>query len=121
MWLSTLQMRGLTLALAFPAAAVVGAVIIVTRGRSSETVRIRAELLAHVDRGGIGDLGHAQALGRRLVVADERDVEAATALAFASTVLAVDYGLDTAREADVVLERAGYHAATGTTTGLSPW
>ena len=116
-------MRGPPLALAVPVVAVAVAVagaVIVAHGRNWETAQIRAELLARVDRGGIGDLGHAQALGRRLVVADERDTEAATALAFASAVLAVDYGFDTAREADVVLERAGYHRAMAATTTSPP-
>jgi tetratricopeptide (TPR) repeat protein len=89
--------------------AIVGlaASLLVGRSRAGDLARMRAELALDVERGGITDLGRAEALGRRLVLAAPSDREAAAGLAFTSGVLAVDYGLDTAREAEAALARGG--------------
>src|SRR6185369_9528331 len=66
-----------------------------------------AELAAALDRGGIGDLGRAQAVGRRLALAAGGGRAEAAALAFADARLAIDYGVPTAPEAEEVLSRFG--------------
>ncbi|MEO8215234.1 MAG: hypothetical protein ABI560_18690, partial [Myxococcales bacterium] len=100
-------MRGLGLALAILIVAAIASVGVVTWGRNSQRRQLRAELALYLERGSVGDLGRAQALGRRLVIAEQDDQDAAAGLAFVSAVLAVDYGLDTAAEAQLVLERSG--------------
>jgi tetratricopeptide (TPR) repeat protein len=66
-----------------------------------------AELAAALDRGGLGDLGRAQAVGRRLVLAGSGGRAEAAALAFADARLAIDYGATTAPEAEAILGRFG--------------
>ena len=61
--------------------------------------QLDAELAAALDRGGIADLGRAQALGRRLVLGAGGG-RAQAALAFADARLAIDYGVPTAAEAE---------------------
>jgi tetratricopeptide (TPR) repeat protein len=96
------------------AAVSAAALALVAFGGRSAANRMRADLALHVDQGGIVDLDRALALGRRLVVADETDAEAAAAVAFVDAVLAVDYGLDTAREARTVLRRWDHKDASPT-------
>ena len=69
--------------------------------------QLDAELGAALDRGGIADLGRAQALGRRLVLGPGGGRSEAAALAFADARLAVDYGAPTAPEAEEILARFG--------------
>ena len=66
-----------------------------------------AELAAALDRGGLGDLGRAQAVGRRLVLGAGGGRAEAAALAFADARLAIDYGATTAPEAEAILGRFG--------------
>ncbi len=96
-------MRGVVLALSIAAVAGVSVWLLIRSGRSSDADRTRAEIAVDIERGAIGDLGRAQARGRRLIVANPNDGEAAALLAFADVMLAVDYGIDTAREAEAVL------------------
>jgi tetratricopeptide (TPR) repeat protein len=95
-------MRGAALALAMIAILGVGAWLLRSRV-GADAGRLRADMEAGVERGSFADLGRAQAIGRRLVLADSGDREAAAALAFACAALAVDYGADTAREAEMAL------------------
>lgn len=69
--------------------------------------QLDAELAAALDRGGIGDLGRAQAVGRRLVLGTGGGRSEAAALGFADARLAVDYGVPTAPEAEEILARFG--------------
>src|SRR5262249_61594371 len=69
--------------------------------------RMLADLTADIDRGGIADLGHAQAVGRRLALADPGDRQAAVRWAFVNAMLAADYGLETSRETADALARVG--------------
>ena len=73
-------MRGAAWILAFAVAA--GAVVwlLVSRRSDAGADRMLADLTADIDRGGIADLGRAQALGRRLALANPRDREAAARL-----------------------------------------
>ena len=64
---------------------------------------MRGDLAADVDRGTLTDLARAQLRGRRLVVSNPQDRDAAGLLAFADAALAVDYGLPTAAEAARVI------------------
>ncbi|MES1208616.1 MAG: hypothetical protein ABUS79_21970, partial [Pseudomonadota bacterium] len=98
-------MRGAALALGIMVVLAAAASLFVASRRRSEVARLRGELVSDVERGGIAHLGRAQALGRRLYVADPDDEESAAALAFTSAVLALDYGFNTAREAETILAR----------------
>jgi tetratricopeptide (TPR) repeat protein len=69
--------------------------------------QLDADLAAALDRGGIADLGRAQAVGRRLVLGAGGGRSEAAALAFADARLAIDYGVPTAPEAEEVLARFG--------------
>ena len=68
---------------------------------------LNAELGVALDRGGLGDLGLAQAVGRRLVLGAGGGRAEAAALAFADARLAIDYGATTAPEAEAILARFG--------------
>jgi tetratricopeptide (TPR) repeat protein len=69
--------------------------------------QLDAELAAALDRGGIADLGRAQAIGRRLALGAEGGRSEAAALALADACLAIDYGVPTAPEAEEILARFG--------------
>jgi hypothetical protein len=95
--------------------------LVARRGRDDGR-RLRADLGAALERGTFADLGRAQALGRRLVVSNARDRQAAAQLAFTDAMLAVDYGLETAREAEEALAGARADepgAADDSTVGLA--
>ena len=111
--ISTCRMRGAAWVLAFAVAA--GAVVwlLVARKSNAGAERMLADLTADIERGGIADLGRAQALGRRLALANPRDREAAARLAFANATLAADYGVDTSRETADALARVGPTAPHG--------
>ena len=100
-------MRGAVWVLAI---AVVGggavAWLVHTRGTAVDR-QLDAELAAALDRGGLGDLGRAQAVGRRLVLGAGGGRSEAAALAFADARLAIDYGVPTAPEAEEILARFG--------------
>src|SRR5450631_91028 len=69
--------------------------------------QLDAEMAAALDRGGIADLGRAQALGRRLVLGAGGGRSEAAALAFVDARLALDYGVPTVPEAEEILGRFG--------------
>jgi tetratricopeptide (TPR) repeat protein len=100
-------MRGLAWILAFAAAAGVAVWLLVSWRSNAGSEPLRADLAADVDRGALADLGRAQALGRRLALANSRDREAAARWAFASAALAADYGVDTTRETADALAHFG--------------
>jgi tetratricopeptide (TPR) repeat protein len=85
-----------------------GSVAWLVHARSGAVDRqLDAELAAALDRGGIADLGRAQAIGRRLVLGPDGGRSEAAALAFADARLAIDYGVPTAPEAEAILARFG--------------
>ena len=106
-------MRGAAWILAFTVAA--GAVVwlLVSRKGNAGNERMLADLTADIERGGIADLGRAQAVGRRLALANPRDRDAAARWAFANATLAADYGLETSRETADALARVGSTAPDG--------
>ena len=91
----------------FAFAAVAGGVVwlLVSRRSDAGADRLLADLTADIDRGGVADLGRAQAVGRRLAFSSPRDRDAAARWAFASAMLAADYGVDTSRETADALGR----------------
>ena len=91
----------------FAFAAVAGAVVwvLVSRRSDAGSERLLADLTADIDRGGVADLGRAQAVGRRLAFSNPRDRDAAARWAFASAMLASDYGVETSRETADALGR----------------
>jgi len=91
-------MRGAALVLALAAAAGMAVWLLVWRKGSAGDDQMYVQMAGDIERGGLADLGRAQALGRHLVLANPRDRQAAAALAFTSAMLAIEYGLDTAAE-----------------------
>lgn len=85
---------------------------LISSRREAGAARMRAQVLADVERGGISELARAQVMARRLIVTNPDDAETGAALAFADAILAVDYGLDTGREAKALLAR--HSGAIGT-------
>jgi hypothetical protein len=113
-------MRGVVLIFALAvAAAGAGLWWLVSSKRDAGAERMLADLTADLDRGGIADLGHAQALGRRLVLANPRDREAAARWAFAAAMLAADYAVDTSRETADALASARSGAPSDATTVIA--
>ena len=102
-------MRGAPLILAIVAVGGIAVSGFVATRRNAGAEGLRGDLGTDLERGALGDLGRAQAVGRRLMLADPDDQEAAAALAFTNAVLAVDYGLGTSQEAAEALG----HAAPG--------
>jgi tetratricopeptide (TPR) repeat protein len=100
-------MRGVALVLALAIAAGVGVWLLLSGRRSEGAERMVADMTADIERGGLADLGRAQALGRRLVLGNPRDREAAARWAFAAAALAADYGVDTSRETADALAAVG--------------
>src|SRR5215831_2969425 len=98
-------MRGavLVLAIATVGGGSVAALLHARRGAVDR--QLDAELGAALDRGGVAELGRAQALGRRLVLVAGAGRAEAAALAFADARLALDYGAATAAEAQEILTR----------------
>jgi len=110
-------MRGVAWVLAVTAVVGAGLYLLLARRGRDDDRRLSADLGAAVDRGTFADLGRAQAIGRRLVLFDGRNREAAAALAFADAMLAVDYGAETAGEALHVLAGAGLAEGTAPDDG----
>ena len=79
--------------------------LLVASRRDAASDSMRDELALDLERGGLAGLARVEAHARRLLVADPGDVTAATTLAFASAVLAVDYGVDAASEIQKLLAR----------------
>jgi hypothetical protein len=104
-------MRAAVWVFAFAAAAGGAVWFFVSRRSSAGSDALLADLTADIDRGGIADLGRAQAVGRRLAFSNPRDRDAAARWAFASAALAADYGVDTSRETAEALGRVGSTAS----------
>jgi tetratricopeptide (TPR) repeat protein len=103
-------MRGMGWVLAVTLAAGGGLYLLLARRGQADERRLRADLALAIERGTLADLGRAQAVGRRLVLSHGRDRDTAAALAFADAMLAVDYGADTADEAERALTGADLRA-----------
>ncbi|HXJ19364.1 MAG TPA: hypothetical protein VMT03_03955 [Polyangia bacterium] len=115
-------MRGAAWVVAISLVAGAAVYLLVARRGRDDGRRLRADLASALERGTFADLGRAQALGRRLVVSNARDRQAAAELAFTDAMLAVDFGLETAREADEALAGARAEetgAADDATIGLA--
>jgi len=100
-------MRGAVWILAFTIAAGAVVWVLVSRKGDAGNERLLADLSADIERGGVADLGRAQAVGRRLALANPHDRDAAARWAYANAALAADYGLGTSREIEEALGRVG--------------
>ena len=100
-------MRGAAWVLAFTIAAGAVVWVLVSRKGNAGNERLLADLSADIERGGITDLGRAQAVGRRLALSNPGDRDAAARWAYANAALAADYGLETSREIADALARVG--------------
>jgi hypothetical protein len=93
----------------------VGTSVLVNWKMRGDTGHLRALLAAEIDRGSLVGLGRAQAIGRRVVLADPNDAESAAALAFAGALLATEFGQGTVNEAEsaaALAEKVGGAAPT---------
>jgi tetratricopeptide (TPR) repeat protein len=98
-------MRGAVWVLAMAIVAGGAVALLVHSRRSAVDGRLDAELAVALDRGGIGDLELAQAIGRRAVFGGGAGRGGAAALAFADARLALEYGVSTTAEAEEALAR----------------
>src|SRR5678815_3661942 len=112
-------MRAALLIFAFAAAAGGAVWMLVSRRSDAGAERLLADLTADIERGGVADLGRAQAVGRRLAFASPRDRDAAARWAFASAALAADYGVDSSRETAEALARVGSTASDDTASVIA--
>jgi hypothetical protein len=71
-----------------------------------EEGHLRVALSAEIDRGSLVGLGRAQAIGRRVVLSEPDDRESAALLAFASGLLATEFGQATVNEAESAASRS---------------
>src|SRR6185437_16411713 len=101
-----LCMRGAVWVLAIAAIGGGAVGLFIHARRSTIDRQLDAEMSAALARGGIADLGRAQAVGRRLVLGGGGGRAEAAALAFADARLAIDYGLPLGAEAQEVLAHA---------------
>ncbi len=104
-------MRGAVWILAFTVAAGGAVWWLLSRTSNAGAERMLVDLTADIERGGIADLGRAQALARRLALAHPRDRDVAARWAFVSAAMAADYGLPTSRETAEALARVGASAS----------
>ncbi len=73
------------------------------RGDASD---LRGPLANEIARGSLVGLGRAQAIGRRVIIAEPDDAESAALLAFTSALLATELGQGTINEAESAAARA---------------
>jgi tetratricopeptide (TPR) repeat protein len=104
------MMRGTTRGtagwLAIIAVVATGTSLLVGWKMRGDAGHLRALLAAEIDRGSLVGLGRAQAIGRRVVLADPGDAEAAALLAYTSALLATEFGQGTVMEAESAAARA---------------
>jgi len=112
-------MRAALLIFVFAAAAGGAVWMLVSRRNDAGAERLLADLTADIERGGVADLGRAQAVGRRLAFSSPRDRDAAARWAFASAALAADYGVDSSRETADALARVGSTASDDTASVIA--
>jgi tetratricopeptide (TPR) repeat protein len=98
--------RGTASWLAIIASVAVGTSLLVRWKMKGDAGHLRALLSSEIDRGSLFGLGRAQAIGRRVVLSDPGDAEAAALLAYASGLLATEFGQNTIIEAESAATRA---------------
>jgi tetratricopeptide (TPR) repeat protein len=98
--------RGTAGGLAVIAILAVGTSLLVSWKMHGEEGHLRGLLTAEIDRGSLVGLGRAQAIGRRVVLSDPDDAEAAALLAYAGALLATEFGQATINEAESAATRA---------------
>jgi len=106
--------RGTAGGLAVIAILAVGTSLLVSWKMRSDANHLRALLTAEIDRGSLVGLGRAQAIGRRVVLADSTDPESAALLAYAGALLATEFGQGTINEAESAAALAEQDGAVGT-------
>ena len=105
--------RGTAGGLAVIAILALGTSLLVSWKMRGDASHLRALLTAEIDRGSLVGLGRAQAIGRRVVLADPRDAESAALLAFTGALLATEFGQGTINEAESAAALAEQNGATG--------
>jgi hypothetical protein len=74
---------------------------------------LRALLSAEIDRGSLVGLGRAQAIGRRVVLADPKDAESAALLVYTGALLATEFGQGRVNEAESAAAHVEASAGSG--------
>jgi tetratricopeptide (TPR) repeat protein len=108
--------RGTAAGLAVIAIVAVATSLLVGWKMRGDTSHLRALLSSEIDRGSLVGLGRAQAIGRRIILADPDDAESAALLAYVGALLATDFGQATVNEAESAASRSEQadRAAPGT-------
>jgi tetratricopeptide (TPR) repeat protein len=109
--------RGTAGGLATIAILAVGTSLLVHWKMRGDANHLRALLSAEIDRGSLVGLGRAQAIGRRVVLADSGDAESAALLAYVGALLATEFGQATINEAE---SAAALAEQDGALLGASP-
>src|SRR5215470_16654447 len=78
----------------------VGTSLLVSSRTRRDRGHLRALLSAEIDRGSLVGLSRAQAIGRRVVLADPDDVESAALLVYAGALLATEFGQGRVNDAE---------------------
>jgi len=105
--------RGTAGGLAIISIVAVGTSLLVSWKMRGDANHLRALLAAEIDRGSLVGLGRAQAIGRRVVLADSSDPESAALLAYAGALLATEFGQGTINEAEAAAALAEQDGAVG--------
>lgn len=98
--------RGTAGGLAVIAVLALGISLLVSWKRRSATRQLRGLIAAEIDRGSLVGLGRAQVIGRRVVLAGGDDAESPALVAFASALLATEFGQGTINEVEFAAARA---------------
>src|SRR5580692_4047873 len=105
--------RGTAGGLAIIAILAVATSLLVSWKMRSDANHLRGLLTAEIDRGSLVGLGRAQAIGRRVVLADSSDPESAALLAYVGALLATEFGQGTINEAESAAALAERDGAVG--------
>jgi tetratricopeptide (TPR) repeat protein len=109
--------RGTAGGLVVIAVLAVGTSLLVRSKMRGDRGRLRGLLTAEIDRGSLVGLGRAQAIGRRVVLADPEDAESAALLIYTGALLATEFGQGRVNEAEAAAARVEQEAGQGGQAG----
>jgi tetratricopeptide (TPR) repeat protein len=97
----------------------VGTSLLVSWKMRGDRGHLRALLTAEIDRGSLVGLGRAQAIGRRVVLADPEDAESAALLVYTGALLATEFGQGRVNEAEAAASRVEQEAGKGSASSIA--
>jgi tetratricopeptide (TPR) repeat protein len=98
----------------------VGTSLLVSWKMRGDRGHLRALLAAELDRGSLVGLGRAQAIGRRVVLADPDDAESAALLVYTGALLATEFGQGHVNDAESATASAESLGGPPTAGGAAP-